>query len=330
MKILITGAAGFIGSHLLIYFLNQNYEVLGVDNYSIGKYKHPNIIKLELNDKIETENIIKKYKPDLLYHLAAWAHEGLSQFCPVRITENNYNAYLNTLVPFIKNSGKKVVLTSSMSVYGDQNSPFYEEADRKPIDIYGIAKSSMEIATEVLSKVHNFEYVILRPHNVYGIRQNMSDPYRNVVAIFINKLLKNESFYIYGDGEQRRSFTYIDDITPYIAKSGLDEDITKQIINIGPIKDYSINELSQEISKHFKNPPKPIYLSDRPQEVRLAWCSNKKAIKLLNYRTSVNFGEGIEKMVNWAKKEGPKKMKYLVNLELESGSLPISWKEKLI
>lgn len=330
MKIIVTGAAGFIGSHLLDYLLGLGYEVVGIDNYSVGNYQHTAIKRLDLlKNQKEISKLISTFKPKVIYHLAAWAHEGLSQFSPTRIIENNLNAYLTILIPAINSKVKKIILFSSMSVYGNQKPPFTENMDRKPIDIYGVAKTAMEQTTEILADVHNFEYVILRLHNVYGPRQNMADPYRNVIAIFINCLLRRKSFYIYGDGEQKRAFSYIDELIPYLAKVGW-EDVANKIINIGSSKPYTINQLANEILKHFINVPAPIYLPDRPQEVKNAYASSKMAQKLLSYKDQTSFQEGIKKMVYWAKSVGPVKQRYLKRLELLSHNTPRTWRDKLI
>lgn len=327
MKILVTGAAGFMGYHLLKHLTKEGNQVIGLDNFSIGNNKHPSTIDLDLTHKDSIDYFMKAQRFDVLYHLAAWAHEGLSQFSPIRITENNYFAYLNVLTPFIKYGGKHVVLTSSMSVYGDQEPPFNEKMERKPMDVYAVAKTSMERVTEILSKVHGFRYSIVRPHNVYGPGQVMSDPYRNVVAIFINKTLKNEPFYIYGDGKQKRAFSYIDDVIPYLAKA---VDYHGEIINIGPLEEYSINKLGSEVLRAFNSTLVPIHVEDRPLEVKNAWCTNDKAQKLLGYKTTVPLREGITRMVAWAKTVGPQETKYLDNLELETENTPITWKEHLI
>jgi len=330
-KILITGAAGFMGSHLFDYLTLEGHDVFGLDNYSIGRYAHEKIFKLDLLDKNGVDELIEKLQPDIVYHLAAWAHEGLSQFMPIKINENNYTAYLNLLIPCIKYKVKRIVVCSSMSVYGDQIPPFTEEMKKSPVDVYAISKSAMEDVTEKLSKVYGFEYVILRPHNVIGPRQCLHDPYRNVAAIFINKMLDQKPFYIYGDGEQKRSFSYIDDVNPYIAKSGF-YDVSGEVINIGPIEEFTVNQLAVEIMKNF---PKnahliPIHMSDRPLEVKNAWSDNEKAQKLLGYKTSTKFKDGVKKMCDWAKTIGYQKPVYLDNIEIQNEDIPLTWKNKLI
>lgn len=327
VKILITGAAGFMGSHLFDYLLAQGHDVIGVDNYSIGRYEHDRIKNIDLNDKKAIANLIRQERPEVLYHLAAWAHEGLSQFCPIRITENNYNAYLNTLIPFIDNGGQHVVCCSSMSVYGDQTPPFDETMERKPVDVYAVAKTSMERSTEILSEVHGFSYTIIRPHNVYGPRQIIWDPYRNVVGIFINRIMNGKPPIIYGDGEQTRAFSYIDDVTPYIAKAGFIPEARNQIINVGPLEEYSINYLAKQVLTAMNSDLEPVYYPDRPKEVKHAYCTNDKAEKLLGYKTSISFEDGIDKMSEWAKTIGPQEFQYLTNLELTRNA-PTTWSNK--
>jgi len=341
MRILVTGAAGFMGSYVVdSLVIRGDCEVWAVDDLSGGFRSNVNksahFEELDLRDRIKTEDLFARVKPTLLYHLAADASEGRSQFTPISATERNYLAYMYTLVPAIKHGLQRVVLTSSMSVYGAGDAPFSEDMPPKPEDIYGISKTAMEEATKVLSKVHGFEYVIIRPHNVYGPRQNLSDPYRNVIGIFINCLLNNKNFYIYGDGNQKRAFTYIDDFNPYFVSCGFANNVNGEIINLGPSEEHTINELAQIVlSKFFPdNVPthfKPQYVALRPQEVVEAYCTNDKAKSLLGYKTSVGLEDGVARMIAWARELGPQHFKYLQGgLELESADVPKTWKQKLI
>ena len=245
-------------------------------------------------------------------------------------------AYLNLLIPAIKYGMEKIVVTSSMSVYGSQKPPFDEKMLTLPDDIYGVSKAAMEKSTEILSKVHGFKYVIIRPHNVYGPRQNTADPYRNVIAIFINSLLNNKNYYIYGKGNQKRAFTYIDDFTPYIINAGFLKAAEGEVFNIGPTKEYTINQLSEVILKAFfpsgKVPKRlqPKYIPIRPLEVIDAWSTVEKAEKILGFKSTIDLEEGVMRMIEWAKKIGPKKFKYLNNLELTHKNTPSTWVKKLI
>ncbi len=338
-KVLVTGAAGFMGSHLVDALLDLGHEVYSLDDLSWGYKENVNpkstFIQLDLQDKEKTEKYITEIKPEYVFHLAADATEGRSQFTPINSTQRNYGAYLNLLVPSIKNGMKKMILTSSMSVYGAQKPPFSEDMERRPEDIYAISKSAMEHATEILSKVFKFEYTIIRPHNVYGPRQNLADPYRNVIAIFINRLLQNKNFFIYGDGNQKRAFSYIDDFTPYIVKAGFEDLANNQVFNIGPVEECTINELGEIVLDVFFNGDVPEnmlpqHLPPRPLEVSDAWCTAEKAEKILGYKTTISLKDGIHKMVEWARSVGPMPFKYLDNLELVSDATPTTWKDKLL
>lgn len=334
--VLVTGSAGFMGSHLVDALIEQGHRVYGVDNLSIGYLENvipqarKTFIKLDLRNRIKVADMIGKIKPDVVYHLAAIAREGLSQFTPISHTENNYNAYLNVLIPAIKNKVRRLILFSSMAVYGNQKPPFTENMLRKPVDIYGTAKAAMEQATEALSDVFGFEYVILRPHNVYGPRQNLADPYRNVIAIFINRLLQRKPFYIYGNGEQTRSFTYIKDILKSMVTAGFKENISGEIINLGPERAYTINQMAKIALDSFQSNLRPIYLPDRPREVKDAFCSSEKAKKLLGFADQTSLAGGINEMVKWAKSIGFKKPRYLRSLEIDEGKVPKTWTDKLI
>lgn len=329
-----------MGSHLVDYLLKEGQDVYGLDDLSGGFLRNVNkncqFTKLDLRDKEAVRIYIEKTKPEIIFHLAADATEGRSQFTPLNCTERTYLATLYLLVPAIKNGMKKFVFTSSMSVYGAQKPPFSEEMERKPEDIYGIAKSSSESAIEILAKVHKFAYTIIRPHNVYGPRQNLQDPYRNVIGIFINSILNNKNFYIYGDGNQKRAFTYIDDFTPYLAKAGSSYLCDSEIINIGPEKEYSINEMAECVLETFfkkgdiPDHLKPKYLPPRPQEVKEAYCTQEKAERLLKYNPKVSLEEGVRRTVQWAKKIGPQKPVYLDELEIYTEKTPETWTKKLI
>jgi UDP-glucose 4-epimerase len=334
MKILVTGVAGFMASHLAEYLRNEGHEVIGLDNMSIGRASNVpagiTVFLADLRNAEEIATIIAEEKPEVIYHLAAWAHEGLSQFMPRLITENNYNAFLNLIIPAINNGLRRIVVCSSMSVYGDQEPPFDEALRKKPVDVYAVAKAAMEDTVAILSDVHGFDYTIIRPHNVYGPRQIIWDPYRNVAGIFINRILNGKPPIIYGDGTQTRSFSYIDDVTPYIAKAGMIDETKGEIINVGPLEEFTINELAHTILAAFGSDLEPLHLPDRPREVKHAYCTNDKAKRLLGYKTSVTLQEGIARMVAWAKELGPQEFQYLDELELSGDKIPKTWKERLM
>jgi len=332
MKYLVTGAAGFVGSHLVEAMLNKGLETISVDDLSGGfksnLFKKSRFFSCDLRNKSKIEAIFKKNKPDVVFHLAADATEGRSQFTPVECTERNYLATLNTLSAGIRNGMRRFVFASSMAVYGKQKPPFEESMPTQPEDIYGISKAASEKAIEVLSKVHNFEYIIFRPHNVYGPRQNMSDPYRNVIAIFMNRFLGNQHVYIYGDGKQTRAYSYIDDMIPAIISLGLKPQKSGQIFNLGADKDHSINELYNTLIKVTGFNPGKKYLLPRPQEVKYAFSSQEKAKRMLAFKDKTSLEQGLSKMWQWAKERGVQKQKY-IDIALPTESLPKTWKNRL-
>jgi len=338
-KILVTGSAGFIGCHIYDRLFAMGHEVYGVDDLSGGYMRNVSqpkfFTKLDLRDRAKTAAYINRLKPDIIYHLAADATEGRSQFTPFSALDRNTVAYMNLLIPAIKNGLKKMVLTSSMSVYGKQQVPFHEGLYPKPEDIYGISKASMEKITEVMADVHGFKYVIIRPHNVYGPKQNLSDPYRNVVGIFINSLLHGKSFHIYGDGKQKRAFSYIDDVAPTMVKAVFSKQCEGKVINIGSDEPVTLNELSQTVLESFfgKSIPKqflPKNVSDRPREVKYAYCSHKVAKDLLGFKSKTGLKRGVEEMIKWARTIEEQPFIYLDNLELVTSQAPKTWTAKLI
>jgi UDP-glucose 4-epimerase len=340
-KILITGSAGFMGSHMYDYIFKHygdKYEAYGVDDLSGGFMRNvlqlQYFTKLDLRNRGKISNYIKKLKPTIIFHFAADATEGRSQFTPFSALDRNLVAYMNLLIPAIRYGLDKIVLISSMSVYGKQQVPFHESMIPIPEDIYGVTKAAMEQITKIMASVYGFKYLIFRPHNVYGPRQNLSDPYRNVIGIFINCLLQGKRFYIYGDGNQKRAFTYIDDIIPVIAKIALEKKINNEIFNIGSDEVVTINKLARIILKEFcgSKIPKnlmPKYLPTRPQEVKYAFCNHTKIKKLLKYKAKTKLIKGIRKMIDWAKSIGPQKFVYLDVFELGHKDIPKTWSEKL-
>jgi UDP-glucose 4-epimerase len=336
MRVLVTGAAGFMGSHLVDALVAAGHDVYGVDDMSGGFWRnvHPasHFTALDLRDQTLTAEYVRATAPAVIFHLAADATEGRSQFTPNSAVQRNLMAYLNTLTPAVGHGLQKVVLVSSMSVYGAQPPPFGEELERRPEDVYGVAKAAMERITEILADVHGFAYTIIRPHNVYGPRQNIADPYRNVVGIFINAMMNEQPFYIYGDGEQKRAFTYIDDFTPYLAKAGELDVVNGEIINIGPQEENTINTLAGIVLRAFhpRGAPsslQPVHVADRPREVKEAFSTNAKAGRLLGYKTTVGLEDGVTRMVNWARNLGPQAPRFLPDgLEIVNDLVPVTWR----
>ena len=333
MHIFITGIAGFLGSNLAEYYLKKNFTVSGCDNLIGGSLDNIdqnkiNFFKADCEDLDTMKKIIKG--TDILCHAAAYAHEGLSSFSPVLISNNNVTGSVSVFTAAIINKVKRIVYCSSMARYGSIKIPFREDDELKPVDPYGVSKVAAENILKILSKTHNVEYNIAVPHNIIGPRQKYDDPYRNVVSIMINLMLQKRNPIIYGDGNQKRTFSDIDDCIYCLDKLLTDPKITSQVVNIGPDEEFtSINELYRLLSNKLKFNLEPKYLEDRPNEVKEATCSADKARKILGYNTSVNLNESLDKMISYIIKKGPKKFQYNYPLEIDNEKTPLAWKEKL-
>lgn len=274
------------------------------------------------------KKIIKEV--DVLCHAAAYAHEGLSSFSPVLISNNNVTGSVSVFTASIINKVKRIVYCSSMARYGNIKIPFREDDELKPVDPYGVSKVAAENILKILSKTHNVEYNIAVPHNIIGPKQKYDDPYRNVVSIMINLMLQKKNPIIYGDGNQKRSFSDIDDCIYCLDKLITDPDIKSQVINIGPDEEFiSINELYHLLSNKLKFNLAPKYLEERPNEVKEATCSADKARNLLSYKTNVPLDKSLDKIIDYIKKKGPKFFEYNYPLEIINEKTPIAWKEKL-
>jgi len=328
-KILITGVAGFLGNHLADLCVDNGHEVWGIDDLSGGDEANVNqatlLAKADIRDFSSVETIFREFEPDIVYHLAANAAENKSQFCPMDITSRNFQGSINVLTSAIRHKVKRIVFTSSIAVYGALQTPFKETDKPEPEDLYGITKLAFEESLKVMSKVHGIEYVIARPHNCYGPRQNMTDPYRNVVTIFMNSILRGKPYSIYGDGEQRRCFSYVADVVEALYKCGFGE--AGKIFNIGADKDYSVNELSNVILSASGGSLKPVYLKDRPQEVKVAIADHALAKKYLSYEDTTSLEEGIKKTWEWCKKQGYQKPVY-TDMEIPGEKMPKNWRSK--
>ena len=224
--------------------------------------------------------------------------------------ERNIQAYVNVLEPAIETGAlQRIVTFSSMAVYGAQTPPFGERMPARPVDVYGVCKASMEEITRILADVHGFDWVIIRPHNVYGPGQTLKDKFRNVAAIFMNRLMRREPITIYGDGNQQRAFSYIEDSLPAYFKAGFEPRAVGREINIGGKTPCTVNHLLGVVQaamfKHGIMPTEVEFVPDRPREVKDAWCDWKLSEELLGYEEKHTLEMGIEKMAEWAVRQGP-------------------------
>ena len=333
MKILITGVAGFLGSHLAQKLSTLGHKIIGIDNM-MGGYED-NISKSITFHKEDCCNHEKMNLLmngiDVVYHCAATAHEGLSVFAPYEIGKNNFLASVSIFSAAIANKVKRIIFCSSMARYGSQKTPFTENMVPKPVDPYGISKVAAEDVLKNLCELNNIEWVIAVPHNIIGPKQKYDDPYRNVVSIMINRMLQKKAPIIYGDGKQKRCFSYIDDCLTCLVPMLDQKNLNREIINIGPDEEFvTINKISEICSNITGNNLAPIYTKDRPREVKHATCSADKARKLLNYKTSTDLYTGIKETFEYIKKRGAQPFNYHINIEIKNELTPETWLKREI
>ncbi|MBA3656009.1 MAG: NAD-dependent epimerase/dehydratase family protein [Gemmatimonadaceae bacterium] len=333
VKVFISGVAGFLGSHLADWHIRAGHEVVGCDNMIGGDLQNlPEGIQFENVDCADIPAMKRLTKGSkVVYHCAAIATEGLSVFSPAIIAKHVYENTAGLLAACATNKTGRFVYCSSMARYGRGAPPFREDQTPSPIDPYGIAKYASELLVANVCKTQGVEYVIAVPHNIIGPRQKYDDPYRNVASIMINRMLQGKQPIIYGDGGQARCFSFVQDCVSPLVKMGTLEGINGEIINIGPDEETTtINQLATLLAELLQFSLDPIYVKERPQEVRHATCSSDKARRLLDYKTTVNLRDGLGSMIAWIKEHGVKPFEYHLPIEIESPLVPDTWRSRLI
>ena len=331
MKILITGVAGLLGSRLADWIIENipNAEVVGIDDLS-GGYRenvNPKVIFWQQNlVEHPIENAFDVHRFDYVFHFAAYAAEGLSPFIRQYNYENNLVATTRIINNCIKYGVKRLVFTSTLAVYGHGDGNIFDEKQvPKPIDPYGVAKYACEMDIQIANEQHGLDYCIIRPHNVYGIKQNIWDKYRNVLGIWMFQYLNGEPMTIFGDGEQTRAFSYIDDIVEPLWKSAILPEASKEIINLGGIEDWSINDANL-LLKSIIGSGESVYKEGR-HEVKHSIPTFQKSIDILGFEHKTTLKEGLTKMWEWAK-EQPKRERFIwPSYELDNGIYSF-WKSK--
>jgi UDP-glucose 4-epimerase len=334
MKVLITGVAGFMGSHLADAFLAKGYDVVGIDNL-LGGYEEnvPSGVDFHNIDLDNLELIQPLFEDvDLVVHTACTAYEGLSVFSPSLVVRNTMQITTNIMSACVKAKVKKIVHLSSMARYGTQEVvPFVESMTPKPQDPYGIAKYGAELMIKNIADTHGLDYVILVPHNIIGPRQKFDDPYRNVASIMINRMLQGKQPIIYGNGEQKRCFSFMQDVTDPLMIACETDVAHGRIVNIGPDEEFvTINELAYKLSIILDFKLEPIYMPGRPQEVFHANCSANLSRELLNYKTTTSLEAGLVELVNWIKSKGAREFNYHLPLEFVTEKTPKTWTDRLM
>lgn len=333
-RVLVTGVAGLMGSHLAERLVESGAQVVGLDNL-IGGYRDnvPGGVEFHEVDVTDLENTRSLYEGvDTVIHAACTAYEGLSVFSPALITRNTSLASACVYSNSIHAGVEKVIYLSSMARYGEQEKcPFDENMVPSPQDPYGIAKLESEMLLRNLAQTHGFNYVIIVPHNIIGPRQKYDDPYRNVAAIMINRMLRGLQPIIYGTGNQRRCFSFMDDVTDPILKCVNSDVANGLVVNIGPDDEFiTINELASKLSNILGFEEPPIYVPGRPQEVENANCSADLAREILDYQPGTNLEQGLRQLVDWIKFRGARDFEYSLPIEFVTPLTPKTWTDKLM
>jgi len=326
---LVTGGAGFLGAHVARECLASGHDVVVVDNLSGGYRTNvpdgATFIQGDVTSAELVRNVFAAHRFDYVYHLAAYAAEGLSHFIRVFNYTNNVIATMNLVNACVESEVRCFVFTSSIAVYGAAPTPMTEDMVPQPEDPYGIAKYAVELDLAAAKRMFGFDSIIFRPHNVYGELQNTADPYRNVLGIFVNQLLHGQPLTVFGDGKQTRAFSHVGDVAPVIAGSVDVAEARNRVFNIGADQPYSVNALAKMIGDAFGTRPEITHLPAR-NEVVDAFSSHELARKVFGDRPTIPLEEGVPRMVEWAKREGPRQPIGFDQVEV-SKNLPPSWRQ---
>lgn len=330
--VLITGVAGLLGSRLADWIIeNQpDFKVVGIDNLS-GGYKenvHERVdfINLDLaHEPKKLEIIFQKYQPEYVFHLAAYAAEGLSPFIRQFNYDNNLKATAGIVNECIKNSVNRLVFTSTLAVYGHgEGGVFNETQTPAPIDPYGVAKYACEMDIQIAGEQHGLDWCIIRPHNVYGIKQNIWDKYRNVLGIWMFQHMNGEDMTIFGDGTQTRSFSYIDDCLEPLWNAATRPEASKEIVNLGGIEEHTINDANL-ILRQIIGAGVAVHHEAR-HEVKHSIPTYQKSIDILGFQHKTNLREGLTEMWKWAQQQPMRDRFVWSEYEIENG-LYSFWKK---
>lgn len=328
---LVTGGAGFIGAHTVNELISLGHRVVVLDDLSGGfeENVHPEatFVKGSITDEKLIAELFETHTFDYVYHLAAYAAEGLSHFIRRFNYNNNLIGSINLINESIKHKIKCFVFTSSIAVYGAGQLPMREDITPLPEDPYGVAKLAVEQDLKAAHEMFGLDYIIFRPHNVYGEYQNIGDRYRNVVGIFMNQLMKEQPLTVFGDGTQTRAFSYIGDVAPYIANSINIPEARNEVFNVGADQEYSVNTLAKTVIRAMGLEQELRYLPAR-NEVQHAYADHSKAKRVFGVKDDAftTLEEGIQKMAAWAKQVGARESAKFGNIEVTE-KVPGIWLE---
>jgi UDP-glucose 4-epimerase len=329
----VTGVAGFLGSHIAEQFRDLGWDVCGIDNLSGGCVANlPDGVLFQQADCLDPgtyEHLLRG--ADLVFHCAASAYDGLSMFSPGLVYRDTVQATVEVAVAAVKAGVQRFVHCSSMSRYGAQPAPFTEDLEPVPVSPYGLAKHASERFVANFLSRHGGEYAIAVPHNIIGPRQRFDDPYRNVAAIMINRMLRGMQPVIYGDGSSVRCFSFVGDVISCLEGMGLRPEAAGEIINVGPDEEsVTILQLAERIAALLDFPLDPKFVPPRPGEVTFATCSSDKARRLLGYRTTTTLDDGLRAMIEWIDRVGPREFVYRLPLDIVNKHTPTTWVDQIL
>jgi UDP-glucose 4-epimerase len=324
---LVTGGAGFIGSHVAEHLVQNGHQVVVLDDLSGGYERNVPVeaqfVTGSVTDADLVEALFGRQHFTYVYHLAAYAAEGLSHFIRHFNYENNLIGSINLINAAVRHKSKCFVFTSSIAVYGAGQVPMTESMVPHPEDPYGISKLAVEQDLECARRMFGLDYVVFRPHNVYGERQNLGDRYRNVIGIFMNQAMQGEPCTLFGDGLQTRAFTHIDKVVPAIAQSAEMPQAYGEVFNIGADHAYTVLELAKIVQEVMGSHSGVKHLPAR-NEVKHAYSDHSKAKATFGQMKEIPLREGLERMARWARTVGPQKPSVFGAIEIER-ALPPSW-----
>jgi UDP-glucose 4-epimerase len=326
LRVLITGGAGFLGAHVARHCIDLGMEVTVIDNFSGGFEE--NIpegcrwMKMDITDTSDIDGLFANYRFDYVYHLAADARENLSHFTARHTYMNNLIGSVNIINACVNHDVKCLVFTSSIAVHANGQPPYEEGDNFMALDPYGISKAAVEIHLHKVLQMFGLNHVIFRPFNIYGPLQNIGDKYRNVIGIFMNQIMQGQPMTIFGDGEQQRAFSYIDDVAPHIAGCVLRPELYNSTFFIGGAQKYSVNELAHVVAAEFGVLPDIKYLQER-HEAKTAYANTDKAVSAFG-PAKVMLEEGVKRRAEWARRVGARSSKEFKNIEIRK-NLPEGW-----
>ncbi len=326
--VLVTGGAGFIGSHVADALIARDHRVTVLDDLS-GGYRDnvpaaAEFVDGSVTDVAVVDALFAKHSFDYVFHLAAYAAEGLSHFIKRFNYTNNVIGSVNLINASVNTGVKGFVFTSSIAVYGaTPQLPMTEDTPPHPEDSYGIAKLAVEQELRISRDMFGLDYIIFRPHNVYGPRQNIADRYRNVVGIFMNQLLQGQPMTIFGDGTQTRAFTYVDDVAPLMAGAIEVPAAWNRVFNVGADEPWTLNELARRVAAAMGVQPRVRHLPAR-MEVQHAHSAHDRLREVFGARAATSLDEGLEAMARWVRTRGPQPSTPFGAIEVTK-NLPASW-----